>query len=123
MTVSTQDSILTSTKLALNIAADDTNFDVVILMHINSVFSDLQQIGVGLTDDQFEVADENATWADALTTQKNLASIKSYMNMRLRLLFDPPAAGFTTDSFQRQIDKMEWRIKVAASSTPNPMDD
>lgn len=123
MTVSNQDSILTSTKLALNIAADDTNFDVVILMHINSVFSDLQQIGVGLTDDQFEVADENATWSDALTTQKNLASIKSYMNMRLRLLFDPPAAGFTTDSFQRQIDKMEWRIKVAASSTPNPMDD
>jgi hypothetical protein len=117
--VTDNDSVLNSVKKVLGIDSGYTIFDLDITLHINSVLSTLQQLGVGLTDDQAEIQDKNDTWDSILTTQKNLSMIKSYIYLRVRLLFDPPATGFTTDSFQRQIDQLEWRITVAASSVPN----
>lgn len=112
-------SILISTKKMLQIAADDDSFDTDIILHINSVFSILQQIGLGLTDEEFVVEDETQLWEQAVTSQKNLNMIKSYMYLKVRTMFDPAASGFVTDSFERQIKEFEWRIMVAASSTPN----
>jgi hypothetical protein len=119
MTVDTKDSILQSTKKFLGIDSSYDVFDMDVLLHINSVFSTLYQLGVGLTDEQFEVEDENTTWAQALGTQKNLVMIKSYVYLRVRLLFDPPQTGFATTSMDNQIKELEWRITVAASSSPN----
>lgn len=114
------DSILNSVKRSLDIAPDDTSFDTVLLLHINTVFSDLYQLGLGAYgSDEHVVNDANDLWTTVLGTQKNLNMIKSYVHLRLRLLHDPPAAGYTTNSFQSQIDKMEWRIRTAASSDPN----
>lgn len=114
------DSILNTVKRSLDIATADTSFDTVLLLHINTVFSDLYQLGLGAYGSaEAAVNDVNDLWAVVLGTQKNLAMIKSYMALRIRLIFDPPATGFTTTSMQNQIDKMEWRIKVAASSLPN----
>lgn len=113
------DSILTSIKKMLGIDESYTAYDLDITIHINSVFSTLQQLGVGLTDDQFLVVDADQTWDDALTTQRNLNMIKSYMVLRIRQMFDPAATGFVTTSFENQIKEYEWRIAVAASSTPN----
>lgn len=114
-----KDSILNSTKKMLGIDASYSAFDVDITIHINSVFSTLQQLGVGLTDEEFQITDENDLWVDAFTTQKNLGMVKSYVYLRVRQMFDPAASGFVTESFNRQIKEMEWRIMVAASSTPN----
>lgn len=114
-----KDSILQSIKKICNIDAAAIEFDVDIIIHINSFISVLQQLGVGLTDDQFEVEDGSAVWDDLLTTQKNLVMIKTYMGLRVRQVFDPPATGFVTDSLDRQIDELGWRIRAAASSTPN----
>jgi len=114
------DSILNTVKRSLDIATDDHSFDTALMLHINSVFSDLYQLGLGAYgSDEPEVNDENDLWSDILGSQKNLNMIKSYTCLRVRLIFDPPAAGFTTTSMQNQVDKMEWRIKVAASSQPN----
>lgn len=119
-TVFESDSILNTIKKSLDIAIDDPSFDTVLLLHINSVFSDLYQIGVGAYGaDEFQINDLNDLWQTVLGSQKNLTMIKSYVNLRVRLLFDPPISGFTTTSFQSQIDKMEWRIRTATSSTPN----
>jgi hypothetical protein len=114
-----KESILISVKKVLGIAAEYDAFDLDILMHINSVISTLQQLGVNLTDEQIEVEDDTTLWSELLTTQKNLAMVKSYMYMSIRQIFDPHATGFVTDSFDRQIKELGWRIMVAASSTPN----
>lgn len=117
------DSILNTIKRSLDIATDDTSFDTALLIHINTVFSDLYQLGLGTYgSDEYELIDEAGLWLTAVGLQKNLSMIKSYMVLRIRLIFDPPATGFTTTSMQNQIDKMEWRIKVAASSLPNPQE-
>ena len=118
MPVADKDSVLTSTKKMLGIPAEYDAFDLDIIIHINSVLSTLYQLGVGLAYDQTEVEDADTVWTDILTVQKNLVMIKSYVWLRVRLLFDPPATGFATDSYERQIKELEWRITVAASSTP-----
>lgn len=114
-----KDSVLTSTKKVLGIDADYTAFDLDITLHINTVLGTLYQLGVGLANDQTEIEDSDDTWQSILTSQKGLVMIKSYVYLRVRQLFDPPATGFVTDSFDRQIKELEWRITVAASSTPN----
>lgn len=114
------DSILDTIKRSLDIATDDSSFDTALVLHINTVFSDLYQLGLGIYgSDEIQIEDSDFGWADAFDSQKNLSMIKSYVYLRVRLIFDPPATGFTTSSMQNQIDKMEWRIKIAASSSPN----
>lgn len=105
------DSILTSTKKALNLAEDYTAFDMDIILHINSVFSTLNQLGVGPSVG-FMIEDKEATWSSFLGSDPRLNHVKSYVYLRVRLLFDPPNTGFTTTAIQKQIEEMEWRLNV-----------
>lgn len=107
------DSILDDTKKALGIEPEATAFDPEIIMHINTVFFSLQQLGVG-TDDGFMISGRDTTWTSYLGTNKNLNAVKSYMYLRLRLLFDPPATSFALDAISKQITELEWRINVEA---------
>lgn len=104
-------SILTSTKRALGLAEDYTAFDYEIIMHINSVFSTLNQLGVG-PDVGFMIEDKEATWEAFLGSDPRLNHIKTYMYLRVRLLFDPPTTGFTTTAMEKQIKELEWRLNV-----------
>lgn len=113
------DSILNSTKKLLGIGSEYDMFDLDITLHINSVFSTLAQLGIGPEDDQFLITGPTETWDDFLGAQKNVNMVKSYVYLRVRLLFDPPASGFATDSITRQITELEWRLNVAQSSVPN----
>ena len=106
------DSILSTTKKALGIDADYTVFDPDILMHINSVFATLCQIGIGPVNG-FAAADATATWASFLGTATNLGFVKSYMYLKVRLLFDPPVTSFAIASFEKQASEFEWRLSVA----------
>lgn len=103
------ESILVSIKKLLGIKADYTYFDDDIIMHINTVFSALSQIGVG-PEDGFSISDDLSLWYDYLQDNKKLNLIKTYMYLRVKLIFDPPASGIVTDSVKRTIDELEWRI-------------
>lgn len=105
------DSILTSTKTSLGITEDYTVFDPVILMHINSVFSTLNQIGIGPVDG-FEIADATPTWDSYLLENAKFNFIKTYMYLRVRLLFDPPSTSFHITALEKQIDELTWRISA-----------
>jgi hypothetical protein len=105
------DSILTSTKKILGIDENYTVFDPDILLHINSVFSTLNQLGIGLVTG-FQVEDADAVWSDFLGTDIRLNSIKTYVYLRVRMLFDPPATSFHIAAIQEQIRELEWRINV-----------
>lgn len=117
-------SILTSTKKTLGIAEDYTAFDDDIIMHINTVFSTLNQLGVGPAEG-FEIADKTILWAAFLGTDLRLNNIKSYMYMRVRLMFDPPSTSYLITSMQNQVEQLEWRINTEREShawvDPNPV--
>lgn len=103
-------SILTSVKKILGIPETDTSFDPDILIHINSVFSILDQVGIG-PDGGFAIEDASPTWDD-FVTDKRMNSVKTYVYLRVRLLFDPPNTSFVIESMNKQIAELEWRLNV-----------
>lgn len=108
------ESILTSIKKLLGIAEDYTHFDADLIMHINSVFTILTQLGVG-PKEGFRIEDELATWNDFLQTDSVLFdSVKSYMHLKVKLLFDPPLSGTVMEAYNRMISEFEWRLNVTA---------
>ena len=104
-------SILDSTKKVLGIDADYTAFDVDILMHINSVFSTLNQLGLGPAEG-FAIEDATTTWDAFLGTDLRLNSVKTYIYLRVRLLFDPPSTSYLITSMKEQLQELEWRLNV-----------
>lgn len=109
------DSILISIKKLLGISADYKHFDDDIIMHINSVFLTLSQIGIG-PPEGYMIHDEYAVWSDFLGEDPRLEAVKSYMYYKVRLLFDPPTASAVMESANRIINEFEWRLNVAAET-------
>lgn len=105
-------SILTSVKKSLGIEEDYTAFDPDIVMHTNAVLAVLNQIGVG-PDIGFAIEDEAATWDSFLGTDPRLNTVKSYVYLKVRLLFDPPATSFAIDAIQESAKELEVRIYTA----------
>lgn len=113
------ESILTSVKKLLGIDENYTHFDADIIMHINSVFSILTQMGVGPANG-FSISGKDDTWSAFITDKPNIFSlVKSYVYMKVRLLFDPPLSSAAIESINRQISEFEWRLFVAADPIEN----
>ena len=123
-----EQSILISTKKILGIAEDYTVFDLDIITHINSAFSTLTQLGVGPATG-FQIEDASAVWADFIDTEFDLQynAIKSYVFLRVRFLFDPPATSYLITAYEKQIEELEWRLNAHREETewvdpdPNPV--
>ena len=105
-------SILTSIKKMLGVAEDYTEFDEDIITHINSVFLNLTQLGVG-PEEGFMIEDDTAVWEDFVDDSIRLQAVKTYMYLKVKLLFDPPLSSSVTESFTRMIAELEWRLNVA----------
>lgn len=103
------DSILNNVKAYLGISEDDDAFDPDIIMAINAVMMVLFQYGVGPSDSPFVVEDDSATWTDFLGNAP-IGGIRQYVNMRTRLLFDPPANNQLMGALKEQIEEFEVRI-------------
>lgn len=110
------DSILTSVKKMLGIAEEYTHFDADLIMHINSVFMILAQLGVGPSEGFF-IEDDTATWDEFIQDNKEINSVKSYVGLKVRLLFDPPTSSAAMEAANRLIEEFEWRLNLAADST------
>lgn len=115
------DSILISTKKILGIEAAYTAFDVDILTHINSVFSTLHQLGIGPVDG-YVILDDQATWDLYLLNDPRINSVKSYMYLRVRLLFDPPTTSYLITSLKEQAQELEWRLNVVREGDLYPLE-
>ena len=109
------ESILESIKKLLGIEADDKNFDKEIIMHINGVISTLTQLGVGASAG-FIIMDDTDTWDDFFGGEEHLEFIKTYVFLRVRLLFDPPQSSFLLDAITKQIEELTWRINSEVDS-------
>jgi hypothetical protein len=88
---------------------DYTAFDLDIMTHINSVFFTLQQLGVGQPN--FSIEDNTKTWAE-FEAGDNIAAVKSYMYLKVRIIFDPPANSFTQEAMNKQATEYEWRLNA-----------
>jgi len=111
-----EQSILTSTKKILGIAENYTAFDLDILTHINAAFSTLTQLGVGPAAG-FMIEDENAEWYDFIENDPQLNTVKSYVFLKVRQLFDPPTTSYLIASMERQIQEFEWRLNASRETT------
>lgn len=105
-------SILISTKKVLGITEDYTVFDLDIITHINAAFSILNQLGVGPLDG-FMIEDEGAEWSDFADVPMNqLNLVKTYVYLKVGMLFDPPTTSFLIEAKTKQIEEYEWRLNV-----------
>jgi hypothetical protein len=112
-----EQSILKSTKKVLQIGPDDETFDLDILMHINSAFSTLNDLGVG-PEPGFAIEDDSAVWTDFLADNLvQLNRVKTFVLLHTRLLFDPPATTFHLESAKNQLEEVTWRLSVRREGT------
>lgn len=103
------DSILESIKKLLGIPKDYTAFDADIIMHINTVFFYLSQIN----GPKFSIEGYDETWDLYFGDRINrLESVKSYIYLRVRLLFDPPTSSGLIEAMKAQILELEWRLEI-----------
>ncbi len=109
------ESILTSVKKMLGITKDHTVFDTDIIIHINSVFMILNQLGVGV--DGYSITNDLDAWSDFIPeNSKNFESVKTYVYLKVKLIFDPPMSSAVMEAMKQMISELEWRLNVEAES-------
>jgi hypothetical protein len=109
-------SILDSIKKLLGSDIDDHDFDTDVIVHINSAIMTLNQLGVG--KDSFSISSNLETWKDFLGDDLSyLEAIKTYIYIKVKLVFDPPTSSFVLTSLDSQKNELEWRFKVGTELT------
>lgn len=105
-------SILDDIKKLLGMPMCYTPFDTDIIIHINSVLSNLSQMGVvSESAPNFQIEDNSAKWSDFIAGDKNiLSSVKTYIYLKVKLLFDPPANATLLGAIESQIKELEYRL-------------
>lgn len=106
------DSILISIKKLLGIDAVCDQFDTDIIIQINSALMVLNQIGVG-PPGGFLITSNSETWSDFFGNSKMIEGVKTYVYLKVRLVFDPPQASAMIEAIKQQISELEWRLNVA----------
>jgi hypothetical protein len=99
--------ILDDIKKQIGIVPEYLEFDDQLIMDLNAAFNTLHQLGFG-PEEGFSI-DKDTTWEEVLKT-KRLNFIKSYVSMKVRVMFDPPTSSFALDALNKQIAEYEWRI-------------
>ena len=107
------ESILVSIKKSIGLPEEYEQFDTDIIMHINTVFMTLNQLGVGPSKG-FRISDKSTTWGEYLPEDSDLEGVKTYMYLNVKLLFDPPQNSTLMDAISRQISMLEFRLGVNA---------
>ena len=116
MSVSINDSILNSIKQFIGgIAPDYTVFDPDLLILINSEFSTLHQLGVG-TEEAFQIMGPDETWEDFTSDKAYMNSVREYIGLRVKMMFDPPQNSFVLDAYKQKAEELAWRLNVACEN-------
>lgn len=110
------ESILTTIKKMLGIAEDYDAFDTDIIVNINTVFMTLTQIGVG-PDKGFSIKGKDEKWSDFISEDDdNLEGVKTYIYIKVKLVFDPPTTSFVLDALKNMATELEWRLNIESES-------
>lgn len=115
-----EDSILKDIKHQLGLAPDYDAFDPDVIQFINSVLATLYQFGIG-PEAGFTITSDESKWQEFFGDDPRLNMVKSYVYLRVRLLFDPPTTSFLLEAFDKQIKEAEWRIIEQKENAPWPV--
>lgn len=107
------ESILTSIKKLLGPDEEETHFDQDIITHINTAILALTQNGVG-PQDGFFIEDKTATWSDFISEPKKFQAVKTFIYIKVKLVFDPPPSASLVTAFEQSADEWLWRLNVNA---------
>lgn len=107
-----QDSILVTIRKLVCGDPYANHFDTDLLVHINACFSVLNQLGVG-PEKGFVVTDETQNWDDYTADSTVLNLVKTYITLKVRLIFDPPLTSSVLEAMNKEISQLEWRLNVA----------
>lgn len=118
--VSPDDSIHNSTKKLLQIPGEYDVFDQDVAVHINSAFATLFQLGVGPQDKAYRITSTANKWSEFLLDNEDIESVRTYMYLKLRLVFDPPGTSFHLEAIKEQIKELEWRLNVEREGKFHP---
>ena len=105
-------SILLDIRKMIGPSETYEHFDTDLIIHINSAFMILKQLGVG-PEKGFRITGDTEQWSDFVPDEDYLDLVKTYVYLRVRLAFDPPQHGALLESIQNQIREAEWRLNVA----------
>lgn len=105
------ESILTTIKKMLGVDEADTNFDIDIIVHINTALMRLNQLGVGPVGG-FSISDKTKTWTEYLGTRIDIEAVKSYIYIRVKLVFDPPTSSTLLEALDSTKKELEWCLGV-----------
>lgn len=108
------ESILTSIKKMLGIEEEYTHFDPDIIMHINTAFMRLRQMGVGPAEG-FRIEDDTSTWYE-FDPEADYEAVKTYIYIEVKLVFDPPLSSAVIDVLKENRDELKWRLNVEAET-------
>lgn len=108
-------SILTSIKKLLGITEEQTDFDMDIIIHINTTLTILNDLGVG-PEEGFVIEDSSATWDEYITDRRKFDKIKTYVYLKVRLYFDPPQNASLKEAMEKQAAELEWRLNTSAEN-------
>ena len=104
------DSILESIKKLLGIPKEYDAFDVDVIMHINTAFAILNQLGLG-PEGGYGIEGYDEIWDDYMTSY-NMSMIKTFIYLKVRLAFDPPSSTALIESMQSTLDELTWRLEL-----------
>lgn len=111
-----EDSILNSIKQFIGgLAPDYTVFDTDIIILINSEFATLHQLGVG-TEEPVHISGPTEIWSDFTSDKNYMNSVKEYIGLRVKMIFDPPSNSFVMDAYKQKADELAWRLNVACEN-------
>lgn len=110
-----EESILTSIKKLLGMTEDYTAFDTDIIIHINTVFMTLNQLGIGPSEG-FRITDDKEVWNSYIREDDDLEAVKTYIYLKVKLVFDPPLSSAVMEAYKQMINELEWRLNVQAES-------
>lgn len=110
-----EERILSSIKKLLGLNDSITVFDNDIAIHINTVFASLAQAGVGPKDADgnnigFKITTGNEVWSDFTDDNILLENVKSFVYIKVKLIFDPPTSSALLDAYNAQAKELEWRL-------------
>ena len=115
MTDQMEDSIVVTIKKMLGLEDDYTPFDTDVIVQINAALMSLTQLGVG-PKEGFLVTDYSETWSDFITSEVKLGAVKTYIYLKVKMMFDPPTNSYVMDAMKQQAEEIGWRLNVQAES-------
>lgn len=111
-----QDAILTTIKKMLGLDPNYEPFDVEIIVHINSALNVLYQLGLS---NRPLIIDKTTTWSNLFGSRTDLEAVKTWIYLKVKMLFDPPSSASVLEAFQREAKELEWRINVELDPPEN----